>query len=201
YFADPAGCGVSAGAGRERLAEKSPRTLAEAIASSKTRGLSRLLNGLGIRMVGERAAQLLAVRFGTMERLEAASEADIGEIHGIGPQIAQSVARFFAEPPNPATVAHLPAAGVVMREAGATEDGPKPLAGKALVLTGALRALSRDQARDLIVRLGGRVTGTVSKKTDYVVVGEDPGSKADDARRLGVATLDEAAFLELVGRP
>ena len=200
-FADLYGLGVDALAGLERLAEKSARNLAEAIASSKTRGLSRLLNGLGIRMVGERAAQLLAVRFGTMERLEAASEADIGEIHGIGPQIAQSVARFFAEPRNQATVAHLRAAGVVMREAGATEDGPKPLAGKALVLTGALRALSRDQARDLIVRLGGRVTGTVSKKTDYVVVGEDPGSKADDARRLGVATLDEAAFLELVGRP
>src|SRR5262249_59481619 len=119
YFADPAGCGVSAGAGRERLAEKSPRTLAEAIASSKTRGLSRLLNGLGIRMVGERAAQLLAVRFGTMERLEAASEADIGEIHGIGPQIAPAGARLFAQPPNQAAGARPPPARGVPGEAGA----------------------------------------------------------------------------------
>jgi len=88
---------------------------------------------------------------------------------------------------------------VVMKEEGLVE-GPKPLEGKALVLTGSLRTLTRDQARDLVLRLGGRVTGSVSKKTDYVVVGEDPGSKADDARRLGVPTLDEAAFLKLVGR-
>ena len=183
----------------ERLAKKSAQNLHRAIEASKTRGLTRLLNALGIRMVGERAAQLLAARFGTMERLVAASEADINEIYGIGPQIAQAVTTFLAEPRNRATIERLAAAGVVMAEEGHTE-GPRPLGGKTLVLTGGLATLSRDQAKDLVLRLGGRITGSVSKKTDYVIVGEDAGSKADDAKRLGVATLDEAAFLKLMGR-
>ena len=183
----------------ERLAKKSAQNLHRAIEASKTRGLTRLLNALGIRMVGERAAQLLAARFGTMERLVAASEADINEIYGIGPQIAQAVTTFLAEPRNRATIERLAAAGVVMAEEGHTE-GPRPLEGKTLVLTGGLATLSRDQAKDLVLRLGGRITGSVSKKTDYVIVGEDAGSKVDDAKRLGVATLDEAAFLKLMGR-
>ena len=124
---------------------------------------------------------------------------EINDIYGIGPQIAQAVTSFLAEPRNRATIERLAAAGVAMREEGHTE-GPRPLEGKTLVLTGGLVTLSRDQAKDLIIRLGGRVTGSVSKKTDYVIVGEDAGSKADDAKRLGVATLDEAAFLDLVGR-
>jgi DNA ligase (NAD+) len=186
-------------AGLERMADKSARNLADAIEGSKTRGLARLLNALGIRMVGERAAQLLAARFRRMDALLQATEDDINEIHGIGPQIAQSVARFFAEPRNRNILERLGAAGVVMKESGSTE-GPRPLEGKTLVLTGGLRRLTRDQARDLIVRLGGRVTGSVSKKTDYVVIGEDAGSKADDAKRLGVTTLDEEAFLALAGR-
>src|SRR4030095_16661296 len=109
------------------------------------------------------------------------------------------LAVFFAPPDNKKTIEQLRRAGVLMREEGAT-DGPKLLDGKTLVLTGGLRSLTRDQAKDLVIRLGGRVSGSVSKKTDYVVVGEDAGSKADDAKRLGVATLDEAAFLGLVGR-
>ncbi len=199
-FADLYALTVEELAGLERMGKKSAQNLFDAIQGSRTRGLSRLLNGLGIRMVGERAAQLLAARFGSMEKLMAASEDDVNEIHGIGPQIAQSVARFFAEPRNRKTIERLAAAGVEMREQGATE-GPKPLDGKVVVLTGGLRSLTRDQAKDLVFRLGGRVTGSVSKKTDYVVVGEDPGSKADDARRLGVKMLDEAAFLDLLGRP
>jgi DNA ligase (NAD+) len=183
----------------DRLAEKSAGNLVAAIDGSKTRGLARLLNGLGIRMVGERAAQLLASRFGTMDKLLAATEQDVNEIHGIGPQIAQSVARFTAESHNRDTLDRLGRAGVVMKEEGAIE-GPRPLDGKAIVLTGGLRTLTRDQAKDLVIRFGGRVAGSVSKKTDYVVVGEDAGSKADDARRLGVTTLDEDAFLKLVGR-
>ena len=198
-FADLYGLTVEELTGLERLAKKSARNLYDAIQGSKTRGLSRLLNGLGIRMVGERAAQLLAARFGSMEKLETASEDDINDIYGIGPEIAQSVARFFAEPRNRKIIERLRKAGVVMREEGATE-GPKPLDGKVIVLTGGLSSLSRDDAKDLIVRLGGRVSGSVSRKTDFVVVGEDPGSKADDAKRLGVKTLDEAAFLKLVGR-
>jgi DNA ligase (NAD+) len=198
-FADLYGLEVDALADLERMAKKSAQNLHAAIQGSKTRGLTRLLNALGIRMVGERAAQLLAARFGTMDRLMAASTAELGEIHGIGPQIAEAVARFFAEPRNPHTLERLASAGVVLMEEGHTE-GPRPLDGQTLVLTGSLRSLTRDQARDLILRLGGRVTGSVSKKTSYVVLGEDAGSKADDAKRLGVPTLDEAAFLEMVGR-
>jgi DNA ligase (NAD+) len=198
-FADLYGLTVEDLAGLERLAKKSAQNLHDAIQGSKTRGLSRLLNGLGIRMVGERASQLLAARFGTMDKLEAAGEDEINDIYGIGPEIAQSVARFFAEPRNRKIIERLRKAGVVMREEGATE-GPKPLDGKVIVLTGGLNSLTRDDAKDLILRLGGRVSGSVSKKTDFVVVGEDPGSKADDAKRLGVKTLDEAAFLRLVGR-
>ena len=198
-FADLYGLSVETLAGLERLADKSAQNLHRAIEASKGRGLTRLLNALGIRMVGERAAQLLASRFGTMERLLAATEAEINDIYGIGPQIAQAVTGFLAEPRNRATIERLAAAGVAMREEGHTE-GPRPLEGKTLVLTGGLATLSRDQAKDLIIRLGGPVTGSVSKKTDYVVVGEDGGPMGVDAKRLGVATLDEAAFLDLVGR-
>ncbi|HYB71609.1 MAG TPA: NAD-dependent DNA ligase LigA, partial [Candidatus Bathyarchaeia archaeon] len=198
-FADLYGLDVATLVELERMGKKSAENLVRAIEGSKSRSLSRLLNALGIRMVGERAAQLLAARFGTMDRLLAAAEADINDIYGVGPHIAQAVTSFLAEERNRATIDRLARAGVVMEEAGHTE-GPKPLEGKTLVLTGGLATLSRDQAKDLIIRLGGRVSGSVSKKTDYVVVGEDAGSKAEDAKRLGVATLDEAAFLKLVGR-
>ena len=198
-FADLYGLTVDNLAGLERLARKSAQNLYDAIQGSKTRGLSRLLNGLGIRMVGERAAQLLASRFGSMDKLEAASEDEINDIYGIGPQIAQSVVKFFAEPRNRKIIERLRKAGVVMKEEGMTE-GPKPLDGKVVVLTGGLASMTRDDAKDLVIRLGGRVSGSVSKKTDFVVMGQDPGSKADDAKRLGVKILDEKAFLRLVGR-
>ena len=116
-----------------------------------------------------------------------------------GPTSPRRSPRFFAEARNRATIDRLAAAGVGMVEEGHTE-GPRPLDGKTVVLTGGLATLSRDQAKDLIIRLGGRVTGSVSKKTDYVIVGEDAGSKAEDAKRLGVTTLDEDGFLKLVGR-
>jgi DNA ligase (NAD+) len=186
-------------AGLERMAEKSATNLAEAIQASKGRGLSRVLNGLGIRMVGERAAQLLAARFGSMERLEKATEDDINEISGIGPKIAQSVSRFFLEDRNRKIIRHLREVDVDLSEKGVS-DKPGPLTGKTLVLTGGLRGMTRDEAKDAILRLGGRVTGTVSKKTDYVIAGEDPGGKADNAKRLGVTVLDEAQFLSLIGR-
>jgi DNA ligase (NAD+) len=198
-FADLYALDIATLADLDRMAEKSAQNLHRAIQGSKKRGLARLLNALGIRMVGERAAQLLAARFGSMDRLLAASAAAINEIYGLGPQIAQAVTAFLAEPRNRATIERLSAAGVSMTEEGHAE-GPRPLEGKTLVLTGGLATLSRDQAKDLIIRLGGRVTGSVSKKTDYVIVGEEAGSKADDARRLGVPTLDEAAFLKLAGR-
>jgi len=180
----------------ERFAEKSAGNLVGAIQSSKTRGLARLLNALGIPMVGERVAQQLAARFGSMERLQAATAAEVAEVHGIGERIAASVTTFFAEAANRGVIARLAAVGVVMTEVGFTA-GPRPLEGKTFVLTGSLPTLTRDTATDLIVRLGGRVSSAVSKKTDYLIAGDEAGKKEVDARRLGVAVLDEAAFLAL----
>jgi DNA ligase (NAD+) len=184
----------------DRLAKKSAENLHRAIQTSKDRGLSRLLNGLGIRMIGERAAQLLAGRFRSMDTLMTAGEAEIAAISGIGPQIAQAVVRYFEDDANRETIRRLAEAGVVMTEAGVPE-GPRPLDGKTVVLTGTLRTLTRDQARDLVTRLGGRLAGSVSRKTDFVVAGAEAGSKADDARRLKVELLDEDQFLERISRP
>jgi DNA ligase (NAD+) len=181
----------------ERLAEKSAQNLATAIEGSKGRGLARLLNALGIRMVGERVARVLALRFGALERLVAASEEMLAETHGIGPTIAASVRKFFDDESNRRVLDDLGRLGVDLSERTATLDGPKPLAGKTFVITGTLASLSREGARELVESLGGRVTSSVTRKTNFVVVGEAPGGKADDARRLGVPVLDEAAFLDL----
>lgn len=197
-FADLYHLDVQTLAGLERLAEKSAQNLVEAIQASKTRGLARLLHAMGIRYVGEHVAQLLAGHYGSMKKLVEATEEEINEIYGIGPQIAQSVGRFFSEKRNAKVIERLKDAGVTMREEAA--EGPKPLAGKSFVLTGGLDSMTRDEAKELLVKLGGRVTGSISKKTDYVIVGTDPGSKAEDARRLGRPILNEAAFLKLVGR-
>ncbi len=184
----------------ERLAEKSAQNLAAAIEGSKGRGLARLLNALGVRMVGERVARVLAMRFGSLPRIIAASEARLAETHGIGPTIAASVRKFFDDESNRRILDDLGRLGVDLTERTAAADGPKPLAGKTLVITGTLASLSREGARELVEAVGGRVTSSVTRKTDYVVVGEAPGSKADDARRLGVTVLDEAAFLDLTAR-
>jgi len=184
----------------ERLAEKSAQNLAAAIEGSKRRGLARLLNALGIRMVGERVAHVLAMRYGSLARLMDASEATLAETHGIGPTIAASVRKFFDDESNRRMLEELDQLGVDLTERTATTEGPKPLAGKTLVITGTLSSLSREGARELVESLGGRVTSSVTRKTDFVVVGEAPGGKADDARRLGVPVLDEAAFLDLTRR-
>ena len=199
-FADLYRLDVETLAALPRLAARSAQNLHAAIQESRPRGLARLLNGLGIRMVGERGAQLLAARFGRMERLMAATEDEIAHIYGLGPAAAGAVVRFLADESNRATIDRLRAAAVEMSEHGIV-DGPRPLDGKAVVLTGSLRRLTREQAKDLVIRLGGRVTGSVSRKTDYVVVGEEPGSKADDARRLGIRVLDEDEFLALTRMP
>src|SRR5439155_1317871 len=141
-------------AGLERMAKKSAANLVDAIQASKGRGLSRVLNGLGIRMVGERAAQLLAARFGSMDHLEKASGGELNEIPGIGPKIAESVARFFQEERNRKTIRHLREVGLHLTEKGVS-DTPGPLTGKTLVLTGGLRGLTRDEAKDAVLRLGG----------------------------------------------
>ena len=184
----------------ERFAEKSAENLVAAIAASKRQGLARLLSALGIRLVGERVATVLATRFGTMELLVRASADSLAEVHGVGPHIAKSLTTFFADETNRDVIERLGRVGVVMTETGHEEDSPRPLAGKTFVLTGTLPTLTRDAARDLIERRGGRVTGSVSKKTDYVVAGEAAGSKADDARRRGVAVLDEAGLIALAGK-
>jgi DNA ligase (NAD+) len=199
-FADVYTLTVDEVAELERFAEKSAENLISAIQASKTRGLARLLNALGIRMVGERVAELLANHFGSMERLQRASLEELSEIRGIGPQIAQSVRKFFDDETNRDVIRRLGEVGVEMTQPGFVGEGPRSLAGKTFVLTGTLSSLTRETARELIERLGGRVISTVSKKTDYVVVGESPGSKAADARRLGVTMLDERAFRALVGK-
>jgi DNA ligase (NAD+) len=180
----------------ERLAEKSATNLVNAIAASRTRGLARVLYALGVRFVGERAARLLAEHFGSVDRVARATVEEIAEIHGIGPRIAESVRLFFDQPANQKALEHLREVGVVLEEA-ARAAGPKPLAGKTFVLTGALDQMSRDEAKARVTRLGGRVTSSVSRKTDYVVAGAEAGSKLEDAKRLGVAVLDEPAFLAL----
>jgi len=198
-FADLYDLTVDEVAEYERFAEKSAENLVAAIEGSKTRGLARLLNALGIPMVGERVAQLLATRFGSLERLERATEAELAEIHGIGERIGASVTKFFADESNRRVLRRLGEAGVTLTEAS-FEEGPRPLDRKTFVLTGALPTLTRDAATDLILRLGGRISSAVSKKTDYVVAGDDAGKKETDARRLGVKILDEAAFLALTRR-
>jgi DNA ligase (NAD+) len=182
---------------------KSPGNIVSAIEASKTRSLARVLWALGIPHVGGENAELLVRRFGSMAALREAATEAISETPGIGPVIAESVCTFFRDPRNTGLVDRLAAAGVTMElpEAAAAEGAGRaagPLAGKTLVLTGTLPTLSRQQATDLIVAAGGKVAGSVSAKTDYVVVGEEAGSKLVKARELGVGLLDEAGLLALV---
>jgi DNA ligase (NAD+) len=197
-FADLYGLTVEQLAELERLAEKSARNLHTAIQGSKGRGLARLLFALGIRYVGENVARILATEFGGMGKLSHATEDQLAAVHGIGPRIAESVALFFQQPDNRGLIALLKRAGVKMEEESSA--GPKPLLGKTFVLTGGLERMTRDEARAAIQRLGGRVTSSVSKKTDYVILGTDPGSKYEEAKRLGVPTLDEEGFQALLTR-
>ncbi len=196
HFAELYALGVAQLADLTRLADKSATNLHAAIQASKARGLARLLFALGIRYVGENIARILATEFGSVNRLMAATEEALAAVHGIGPRIAASVALFFGQDENRRVIAALHQAGVRMEEE--TSAGPKPLLGKTFVLTGGLATMTREEAKATIQRFGGRVAATVGKKTHFVVVGTDPGSKADDARRLGVPMLEEAAFRTLL---
>ena len=196
HFAELYALGVAQLADLTRLADKSATNLHAAIQASKARGLARLLFALGIRYVGQNIARILATEFGSVDRLMEATEEALAAVHGIGPRIAASVALFFGQEENRRVIAALRQAGVRMEEE--TSAGPKPLLGKTFVLTGSLATMTREEAKATIQRLGGRVASAVSKKTHFVVVGTDPGSKADDARRLGVPILEEAAFRSLV---
>ncbi|HTJ24605.1 MAG TPA: NAD-dependent DNA ligase LigA [Candidatus Limnocylindria bacterium] len=181
-----------------RMAEKSASNVLTAIEGSKKRGLARLLNGLGIRFVGTQNAAILAGDFGSIDALAAASEEELLRSEGVGEQIAQSVALFFAQEPNRAMIARLKEAGVDVTAPLRPREPVGVLAGKTLVLTGTLPTLTREQATELIVAAGGKVTGSVSKKTDYVVAGEEAGSKLAKAESLGIAILDEAGLRELI---
>lgn len=185
--------------GLERVGEKSAQALLDQIARSKAAPLARVLFGLGLRFVGERTAQLLASHFGSMDALMAATAEELEEVNEVGPRVAQAVVEFFAEPRNVALIARL-------REAGLTFTAEKrvtttTLDGLTFVLTGTLPNLTRDAAKAMIESAGGRVAGTVSKKTSYLVAGEEAGSKLDKATSLGVTVLDEAALLTLLNNP
>ena len=183
----------------ERFGEKSVENLRASIEASKGRPLARLIFGLGIRHVGERASGLLAAHFRSMEALMAATADDLARIGGIGPIVARSIVDFFAEERNRDLVAKLAAAGVRMADAAREPlTGPQPLAGETYVLTGRLEAMSRAQAEARLRALGALVTSTVTKKTTAVIVGAEAGSKADRAAALKVPALDEAAFLALL---
>jgi DNA ligase (NAD+) len=183
----------------DRFATQSADQLVAAIEASKSRPLSGLLFGLGIRHVGKTVAVLLARRFGTMPSLMRASEESINAVPGVGPTIASAVVAFFAEPRNTDLIGRLERAGLNFTEPGAAGDGG-PLAGKSYVLTGTLPTLSRSDATALIEAAGGRVAGSVSRKTDAVVAGEEAGSKLEKAKELGLEVIDEGELLRRVGR-
>ena len=182
----------------ERMGEKSATNLIEQIERSKQNELWRVLFGVGIRHVGARAAQVLAWTFGSLDALVAASSEDLEQVNDVGPVVAASVRAFFDEPRNRDLLSRLNLAGVNMVETARSPAGELTLAGQTFVLTGTLSSQSRDEARRAVEALGGKVTSSVSKKTSYVVVGADPGSKAERAVTLGVPTLDEAAFRKLI---
>ena len=184
--------------GLERLAEKSAWSLVQAIAASKAQPLSRLLFALGIEHVGEIAAREIARHFGAMDTIASATRDDILAVHGIGETIADSIVRWFANPRARRLVGRLRERGVNLEEPRAQTG--EALKGLTIVVTGTLPTLSRDQANSLIEANGGRVASSVSKKTSFVVVGEDAGSKLDKARQLGIETIDEAELLRRVGR-
>jgi DNA ligase (NAD+) len=180
------------------MGEKSSDNLLTAIAASKERPLARFLYALGIRHVGEHLARVLARQFGSLEELAAADREQLLAIHEVGPQVADSVVDFFRKERNRQILDELRQAGVVPRAEARRTGGP--LTGKTFVFTGTLVQFKRKEAQDMVEALGGRASGSVSKKTDYVVAGSEAGSKLDRARELGVAVLSEDEFRQLLER-
>lgn len=183
----------------ERMGRKSAENLVAAIEHARTPTLARLLFALGIRNVGETTARDLARYFGSLDAVVAADEASLLAVNEVGPVVAQSILNFFAEPHNREVIQALAAAGVVAKLDARPVGQHQRLRGKTLVLTGALPNWSRDEATQHIMAAGGKVSGSVSKKTDYVVAGEDAGSKLVKAQELGVVVLDEAGLVALLG--
>jgi DNA ligase (NAD+) len=181
----------------DRFAEKSAEQLVAAIADSRSRPLSRLLNGLGVRHVGEGAAQLLARHFGSLDALTKATEEEIENVRGIGGIIARSVSEYFADPTTRQLVGRLRAAGLTLTEPR-TQPVARTLAGATVVITGTLPTLSRAQATAMVEAHGGSVTSSVSKSTTFVVAGDAAGSKLEKARALGIEVIDEAGLLRRI---
>jgi len=184
----------------ERMGDKSVRNLLSAIAESKKNSLERLLFGLGIRYIGAKAAKTLAQAFGTIDRLMAATTEELLSVEEIGDKMADSIRTYFSSPDVRALIDELKSYGLNMTYTGGTTQeanaADSPFNGKTVVLTGKLSAMSRDEARSAIEKLGGKVTGSVSKKTDLVIAGEDAGSKLTKAEALGIEIWDEARFME-----
>jgi DNA ligase (NAD+) len=184
--------------GLDRMAEKSARNIVDALEKSKETTLPRFLFGLGVRHVGESTAKDLAKHFGKLDSIMDATEAELLEVNDVGPVVAQSLRTFFDQPHNREVVEQLRACGLTWKEGEPAPRIALPLAGKTFVITGTLPTLSRDEAKDKLEAAGAKVAGSVSKKTDYVVAGEEAGSKLEKAHTLGVAVIDEAAMLALL---
>jgi DNA ligase (NAD+) len=180
------------------MAEKSAANVIAAIEKSKRTTLARFIYALGIRNVGETTARDLAQHFGSIEELLSADSETLQQVPAIGPVVAQSIAQFFAEPHNRDVIQQLLAAGVSFERTPRAAAKSGRLEGKTFVLTGTLPSLTREEAAQRIQQQGGRITGSVSKKTDYVVAGAEPGSKYDKAVGLGITILDEERLLELL---
>ena len=196
-FADLYKLDVDTLAGLERMAEKSAQNLIDEIVASKKNSLARLIYALGIRFVGERTAQLLAAHFGSMEKVAEANEEELTGVTEVGPKVAEGILEFFSEHANRKLIERLRAAGVSMKEERAAPKSAK-FAGMTFVFTGTLANRTREDAEALVAAHGGKAGSSVSKKTNYVVVGTDPGSKFDKAKSLGVPILDEAQFEKLL---
>jgi DNA ligase (NAD+) len=181
----------------ERMGDKSAQNVLNEIEASKKLSLERVIYGLGMRFVGERTAQFLAEHFGSMDALMSAGEEELEQVDEVGPRIAQSIVEFFREPRNRELVKRLGQAGLTF--AGKKKERGTKLAGKTFVLTGTLAHLTRDEAKKLIEDAGGKVTGSVSKKTDYVVAGAEAGSKLEKAKELEVLVIGEGELKELLG--
>jgi DNA ligase (NAD+) len=190
--------GLTALASLDRMADKSAQNIVTALEKSKQTTLPRFLFGLGIRHVGESTAKALAKHFGQLDAIMDATEEALLEVNDVGPIVAKSLRTFFDQPHNREVVEQLRACGVHWPENEPTSAGPKPLTGKTFVITGTLPTLGRDAAKDLIEAAGGKVSGSVSKKTSYVLAGAEAGSKLDRALELGVAVIDETTLTEMI---
>ncbi|RUS67663.1 DNA ligase [Saezia sanguinis] len=185
-------------AGLDRMGQRSAQNILDALEKSKQTTLPRFLFALGIRHVGESTAKDLAKHFGSLERIMAATQEQLLEVEDVGPVVAQSLHTFLSQPHNREVIRQLRAAGIHWQDQDPAADHPKPLAGMTFVLTGTLPTLSREEAKEKLEAAGAKVSGSVSKKTSYVVAGAEAGSKLAKAQELGVAVLDEAALLALL---